>query len=66
VLLYEAGDHDGAEAAWRRSVERGNARARENLAYLLRRRREPASPEIAHVPHIPITATSPDAPHLTT
>ena len=40
VLLYEAGDLDGANAAWRRSAGRGHVRAAANLLFLSRRRRE--------------------------
>jgi hypothetical protein len=38
VLLYEAGDLDGAEAAWRRCIERQHARASANLGFLLQGR----------------------------
>ena len=41
MLLYEAGDLDGAEAAWRRSAGRGHVRAAANLLFLSRHRRSP-------------------------
>lgn len=40
VLLCEAGDPDGAETSWQRSAHHGNTRANEDLATLVRRRRE--------------------------
>lgn len=40
VLLCEAGDPDGAETSWQRSAHHGNTRATEDLAFLVRRRRE--------------------------
>jgi hypothetical protein len=40
VLLYEVGDLDGAEAAWRRSAGRGHVRAAANLLFLSRHRRQ--------------------------
>jgi hypothetical protein len=40
VLLCEAGDPDGAETSWQRSAHHGNTRATEDLAFMVRRRRE--------------------------
>ncbi|MGZ6564933.1 MAG: hypothetical protein ACXVH3_35195 [Solirubrobacteraceae bacterium] len=40
VLVYEAGDFEAAEAAWRRSAGRGHVRAAANLLFLSRHRRE--------------------------
>jgi hypothetical protein len=40
VLLCEAGNLDGAEMSWQRSTRDGNTRATEDLAFLVRRRRE--------------------------
>jgi TPR repeat protein len=37
VMLYEAGDLQGARTAWQRSVERGHRRAAVNLGFLLQR-----------------------------
>ena len=48
VLLYEAGDLDGAETAWRRCVERRHARAAANLGYLLQRRGDLEGALLAH------------------
>ena len=38
ILLYEQGDLDGAEAAWRRCMSRHHAQAAANLGFLLQRR----------------------------
>ena len=38
VLLYEQGDLDGAEAAWRRCLSGHHVQAAANLAFLLQRR----------------------------
>lgn len=47
-LLLERGDRDGAEAAWRRAVERGSAAGARNLAVFLRdERHDPAGSEAA-------------------
>ncbi len=47
-LLLEQGDHQGAEAAWRRADERGSAAGARNLAVFLRdERHDPAGSEAA-------------------
>jgi tetratricopeptide (TPR) repeat protein len=58
VLLCEAGDLDGAETSWRRSAHHGNTRATEDLAFLVRGRRErqAAGTDAVPVPAGPVGA----------
>ena len=63
VLLCEAGDPDGAETSWQRSAHHGNTRATEDLAFLVRRRRErqAAGTDAAPVPAGPVGARAESA-----